>query len=291
MNKIILTVMLLASTHLFSQVGIGTTNPEGALDVVSSNSGVIVPRVATNAVITTPVNGMIIYDISNTCIRAYENNAWSNCLSGKTTTTAVLSPTGRIWMDRNLGATRVATSSTDYLAYGDLYQWGRKADGHQIIVRTAATETNGSAPAAGSSSSSAGPVVAGTEGVNFITNSVQPYDWLATKDNTRWQTVADINNPCPTGYRVPTSIEFNNELLTFTTNNAAGAFASPLKLPVAGRRNFSNFYDSVGTQGYYWTSTTGIGASGRTMYFSSTSASVGSTSSRAQGFSIRCIKD
>ena len=51
------------------------------------------------------------------------------------TTTAVvdvLNPaTGRTWMDRNLGATRAATSSTDSQAFGDLYQWGRAADGHQ----------------------------------------------------------------------------------------------------------------------------------------------------------------
>ncbi len=30
---------------------------------------------------------------------------------------------GQIWMDRNLGASRVATSLYDVLAYGDLYQW------------------------------------------------------------------------------------------------------------------------------------------------------------------------
>jgi hypothetical protein len=30
--------------------------------------------------------------------------------------------TGRTWMDRNLGANRAATSSTDSHAYGDLYQ-------------------------------------------------------------------------------------------------------------------------------------------------------------------------
>jgi hypothetical protein len=35
-------------------------------------------------------------------------------------------------MDRNLGASQVATSSTDPASYGDLYQWGRPADGHQI---------------------------------------------------------------------------------------------------------------------------------------------------------------
>ena len=38
----------------------------------------------------------------------------------------ILSPTGKIWMDKNLGATQVATSSTDAASYGDLYQWGSK---------------------------------------------------------------------------------------------------------------------------------------------------------------------
>lgn len=39
--------------------------------------------------------------------------------------------TGQTWMDRNLGASRAATSMNDEQAYGDLYQWGRAADGHQ----------------------------------------------------------------------------------------------------------------------------------------------------------------
>jgi hypothetical protein len=43
----------------------------------------------------------------------------------------VTSTTGKIWMDRNLGASRVATSVSDTLAYGDLYQWGRGTDGHE----------------------------------------------------------------------------------------------------------------------------------------------------------------
>lgn len=34
-------------------------------------------------------------------------------------------------MDRNLGVSRIATSSTDSEAYGDLYQWGRLSDGHE----------------------------------------------------------------------------------------------------------------------------------------------------------------
>jgi hypothetical protein len=33
--------------------------------------------------------------------------------------------TGRVWLDRNLGATQVATSSFDSAAYGDYYEFGR----------------------------------------------------------------------------------------------------------------------------------------------------------------------
>jgi hypothetical protein len=47
------------------------------------------------------------------------------CASGPTVIVDVTNPaTGKIWMDRNLGATQVATSSTDANSFGDLYQWG-----------------------------------------------------------------------------------------------------------------------------------------------------------------------
>ena len=55
----------------------------------------------------------------------------------RTAVVEVTSLTGRIWMDRNLGAEQVATSPTDSKAFGDLYQWGRWADGHQC--RTSGT--------------------------------------------------------------------------------------------------------------------------------------------------------
>ena len=47
--------------------------------------------------------------------------------------------TSKIWMDRNLGATalpqaQTAPSSSDSASMGWLYQWGRKSDGHQIVL-------------------------------------------------------------------------------------------------------------------------------------------------------------
>lgn len=58
-------------------VGIGTQNPEGALDVTSTTGAFIVPRMTTgqrNAL--TPVNGMIVYNASDNEFNFRENGAW-----------------------------------------------------------------------------------------------------------------------------------------------------------------------------------------------------------------------
>ena len=72
-------------------VGIGTADPEAVLDVVSTDSGFIMPRVANTAAVTAPVNGMMVYDMSSTCAKIYENGAWTDCLSsGGSTSTGVV---------------------------------------------------------------------------------------------------------------------------------------------------------------------------------------------------------
>lgn len=190
--------------------------------------------------------------------------------------TDVTNPTtGKIWMDRNLGATQVATSSTDAASYGDLYQWGRGIDGHQI--RTSGTTT------ALSSSDTPGHG-------NFILAPSSPYDWRSPQNVNLWQGVAGTNNPCPTGYRLPTDAELDAERLSWSSNNAAGAFASPLKLPVAGYRSYSTgSLSHVGSSGYYWSSTVS-GTNSRVLNFGSSNANV-DTGYRAYGFSVRCLKD
>ena len=239
-KKIILSAILIATSFtVFAQVGIDTTSPEGALDVVSTDSGVLLPRVANSAAVTTPVNAMLIYDLLNNCMRAYQNSDWSTCLGDPVP--SVISPSGKIWMDRNLGATQVATSTTDADSYGDLYQWGRNTDGHEKRNSTVV----------------AGPVSSGSEGSDFITNGTTLRDWLSTQDDTRWNgATKGTHDPCPNGYRVPTEAEFNAERLLFPTNTGAGAYASVLKLTLTGRRDYNTSnLDHVGNFAYYWTST------------------------------------
>jgi uncharacterized protein (TIGR02145 family) len=188
----------------------------------------------------------------------------------------VINPvTGQVWMDRNLGANRVAQSSTDDQAYGDLYQWGRAADGHEKRNSpTTSTLSNSDTPGHG----------------NFITVDSDPYDWRSPHNDNLWQGVNGTNNPCPDGYHLPTEAEWEAERQSWSSDDAAGAFASPLKLPVAGNR-----YDSfgslnhVGSDGLYWSSTV-VGTNSRGLRFYSRSAGMYS-SYRAAGLSVRCLKD
>ncbi len=182
--------------------------------------------------------------------------------------------TGRTWMDRNIGASQVATSSTDTAAYGDLFQWGRFADGHHCrISATTSTLSSTDLPGHG----------------HFIVSPYTPSDWRMPQNNNLWQGVHGVNNPCPTGYRLPTVAELDAERLSWSSNNAAGAFSSPLKLTVAGYRLGSNgtlVFD--GSAGNYWSST--VSGSDSNLSFHIGSAFMGQES-RSRGLSVRCINN
>jgi len=189
--------------------------------------------------------------------------------------------TGRTWMDRNLGASRVAISSDDSLAYGDLYQWGRGADGHQC--RNSATTS----------------ILSTTDKPNhgnFITiytnNMSVLHDWRSTQNNNLWQGVNGINNPCPNGFRIPTSNEFTIEYQSWSLKNSQGSFNSTLKITNSGVKsvNDAKIY-LVGSQSYYWSSSVS-GTNSKYLYLYNNQDPLFIDSDvRGDGMSIRCIKD
>ena len=278
-------------------VGIGTASPNASakVEIASTTQGFLPPRMTTiqRDAISSPAAGLTIYNTTVNCLQWWNGTLWYDgcgnnaapptyppgsvfCASGPTAIVDVTNPaTGKTWMDRNLGATQAATSSTDAASYGDLYQWGRGNDGHQC--RTSSTTTTLSStdqPGNG----------------NFILDTITPFDWRSPQNTNLWQGVNGVNNPCPSGYRLPTQTEIYAERLSWSTNNSAGAFASPLKWPKAGARgNGAGSLALLGTHGFYWSSSVDATYSRHLVFYSSDAFIT--LDDRADGYSVRCIKD
>ena len=165
------TSQLLSVPYALYAGNVPSGNHSGDMQYWNGSQWVIVPAGDEGATLTM-VNGV---------------PTWAG---GSGDVTTVINPiTGAEWMDRNLGASRVATAIDDQSSYGYLYQWGRGNDGHQDrgsgITSTLSDSDN---PGHG----------------QFILTSSSPNDWRSPQNDNLWQGVNGINNPCPAGFRVPT---------------------------------------------------------------------------------------
>ena len=211
--------------------------------------------------------------------------------------------TANYWLDRNLGASQVATSSTDAESFGHLYQWGRPSDGHEEVVDKdwwAATRR---------SLSIIPPIDSRSQENFFIVNYSSPHDWVKNTPqdgvdvddsgalrSAFWARV-DGSGICPVGFRVPTDTELaadTNNATTIKVTDKTTGFNSFLKLPVPGYRMGKSMtiyspYDSVGIAGGYWSSSANEYL-GRFFFLDSDMALL-TEQVRVNGFSVRCIKD
>lgn len=138
-------------------------------------------------------------------------------VNGGTQSSEIVSFNGLQWMDRNLGASTADLENDWNNAVGKFYQWGRN-----IAFGTSEFETV------------SGPLTAdavgdANTGGKFI--SKMSGDWLDGVDDTRWQSVA--SQPCPEGYRMPTSAEFM-EIFT-----ASGVLVNMVNGPVSKTENLT----------------------------------------------------
>ena len=196
----------------------------------------------------------------------------------------VLSATGRCWMAFNLGATQVATSIDDEAAYGDLYQWGRRVDGHERRNLDPATETTTVLSARDNPGHG-----------DFIIGMPDPYDWRLTKNDFLWQGLGGVNNPCPQGFRLPSAAEWQDEVDKYG-DTVVDLFNSPLKLVVAGwRGGYDGLIYNEGERAHYWSSTVRMNSDdAQSLYmFPNGHAAIPCLKSmhRYNGLSVRCIKD
>ena len=177
-------------------------------------------------------------------------------------------------------AAQQAAHTTPADLYGDLYQWGRVADGH---------EKRSPAPAifAGPVTSSGafdahGQILSSNAAYSkFITSSTE--DWRSQKNDLWDMSINPTNNPCEPGWRVPTGEEMQSIVNGNSTNVPAGLVMSgnylkwnntgtngwliypggtdagtpTVFLPAGGWHEYANGQlEQVGAHGYYWTSST-----------------------------------
>lgn len=211
-----------------------------------------------------------------------------NAICNGTQPTAVVtvtSSTGKIWMDRNLGASRAATARNDFSAYGCLYQWGRGNDGHASVnwtSSTAGTPVNGGTTTLSTTDTPGNAL--------FITALTTYGDWRSPNNTNLWQGISGINNPCPAGYRVPTRTELRAEFTAYSITNATAAYNSIHKLVLAGDRGSGGVISGQAQDGVYWTSTNS-GSDAEDLSFDLTAAYTAQANNKIGGKSVRCIKN
>lgn len=202
------------------------------------------------------------------------------------TYTTVRGGDGKIWLQQNLGSSQVATDKADAASYGDLFQWGRWDDGHQLRNSTIMTAPDENVPSglAGSSSYVAG----------------NPAWWAEFQGGDQWN-ASDLGNVTPSrgmdpckavgsGWQMPTQSEWEVIVSSESINNPASAYNSRLKLPASGYRSSGNGgFTFVGQRGYFWSSdTSSLGA--KYLYVGTVAANASAGAPRGQGAAVRCIK-
>ncbi len=119
-KKLLLSLLIFHSINFYSQVGVGTTSPDSSamLDVTSTNSGMLIPRMtaAQKTAIATPATGLLIYQTDGTAGFYYYNG------------TAWVPFTGNDW---SLTGNSGTTAGTNYIGTND---------GQDFVFKTNSTE-------------------------------------------------------------------------------------------------------------------------------------------------------
>lgn len=191
------------------------------------------------------------------------------------------------------------TRDNSSVAYGDLYQWGRSADGHQ--KRNSAAVSGSVANYTGTANTFIIPTVSG----NWSTLQYSDFGWRPAKNEY---------DPCPVNWRVPSRTEWGDVFKGGMSSAAPTAgivntwawhdggtkgyeikpdgVTTTLFLPTAGHRSASNGeLINVGTLGYYWTANFNYHYAHYLLLTNTVVSPANTTGSRANGFSVRCVSE
>ena len=265
-----------------------------------------------NSVPATGANGVIsVKNSSGTVMWSWHIWVWPDDLTPVTIT-------NKTNIRYNILPVNLATkkdASTSGKMYNWFYQWGRPTPMLPPKSYNSTTKaTNYGVKTFAVSSGVASTYGAGIQNPQmFYKNSSSPYNWFGStsyynlwdakctstgnSDNTVVKTVYD---PCPVGFKMPNG----NTFTYFSKPNAVGSFnngwyfrrnssdTTGVFFPASGyRRNLNGSLLDVGSIGYVWLSSARSTLNAGCMYFVSNSADMQYGVYRAQGCSVRPVKE
>ena len=220
---------------------------------------------------------------------------------------------GIVWAPVNCGY-KAATETDNGYPYGKLYQWGRKyGQGYDGDATTPEIYEKGRVDVSVGNDPDNANIFYPGDYVPSLMSGV--YDWVTPSNGTLWNSGTESDpikseyDPCPTGWRVPTSEELNSLVKNhswatndgqlgqwFTGSNAYAAEVPKIFLPAAGCRGGYGAHADSGqrnTYGYYWSSNASGEAKTSHIFFFNKSGTISSSNIlyRNIAFSVRCVKE
>lgn len=219
---------------------------------------------------------------------------------------------GVVWAPVNCGYKAASDSDAGY-PYGKLYQWGRKdGQGYNDTNNyeeeedyTGPTYCDATYPEFSEATTTLDEVA---QYPNVVFGETD--DWLTEPIDNLWNTSTEAApvkteyDPCPYGWRVPTSTEMQNLIANGQYDEAEGGFwfsgqtnnsesESKVFFIAAGSNAYlTSFYR--GYMGNYWTSTSIADGAAYSLYFDiieSCKSMLSTDFNRSTGMSVRCVRN
>ncbi|RLD51916.1 MAG: hypothetical protein DRJ05_17935, partial [Bacteroidetes bacterium] len=266
------------------RVGVGTSSPasSSAMEINSSSRGFLPPRVADTIAVSSPVEGLMVYDLDRHCMRYYNGTKWSACMGieelycgnnftdqrdGQTYSTVQIG--FQCWMAENLNFGTMINGTVNQTDNGTIEKYC-------YYEATSNCNTYGGL-----------------------------YQW---NEMMQYAASGDVKGICPDGWHIPSYNEINTlEDFLGGSYEAGGkmkeAGSAHWNSPNTGATNSSGFtglpggdlyssgyYSSMGEWGYWWTSTPyGTDAWSMSLYRAGAYSTMGKID-QDFGLSVRCVR-